>query len=304
MNRRTYLKLGAAGAGVVGSLAAGATLIGGGSAGGPPNPRGWRLAFEETFDGDGLDSDIWNVGWGWGLRTDNSPASVSPRDVVVRDGALELTGSHDGSRTTAGAVNTKDKVTFGPGTYLEARIEFADRAGFLNAFWSKPNSETWPPEIDVVELWQDGTGWDDTHVSRHHLHYSTSTNAGDTSTYRDLGVSYRPGDDLTENFHVYAVEWRPDAIVHYVDGTVVREWTDETLLAAMRRGAPFYVMLSINVDKIGTADRSEPWPETMLVDWVRCWRTEPGTSSLATRRPIGPPSTSVPAPREGGERTD
>lgn len=276
MNRRTYLKLGAAGAGVVGSLAAGAALIGGTSDGGPPDRADWRRVFEDTFDGDGLDGESWNVGWGWGRQSDDSPTHISPREVAVRDGALALSGSNDGSHVTAGAVNTKDQVTFGPGSYLEARIKFADRVGFLNAFWAKPNSEAWPPELDVVELWQDGSGLDDTHVSRHHLHYSMSTEPDDVSTYRDLGVSYRPGDDLTENFHVYAVGWQPDRIVHYVDGTVVRTWTDETLLTAMERGAPFYLMLSTDVDKVGTADRSEPWPEEMLVDWVRCWRTGNG----------------------------
>lgn len=269
MNRRTYIKAGGL-AGVAGGLLVGGLAIRGLGEGGPENPSDWRQVFYETFE-DGLASGRWDVGWGWGRTTTTSPTRISADDVSVEDGALRLSGSLDGGRVTAGAVNTKDRVTFGPGSYVEAEIRFASQVGFLNAFWSKPNTEAWPPELDVVELWQDGSGPDDTHASHHHLHYSHSTEPGDDSTHVNRGVTFRPGDDLTSNFHVYAAEWLPDRIVHYVDGEAVRRWTDERMLAAMRRGAPFYMMLSVNIDKIGTADRSEPWDESMDVDWVRLW---------------------------------
>lgn len=275
MNRRRFLKLAGAGAGAVGGLYVGSKLLGRIHEGGPPDVLGWTLTFEDAFDDGSLDTQHWGVGWGWGRETSSSPTRITPDNVGVRDGALRLSGSHDEEGVQAGAINTKDAVTFGPGSYLEARIKFAGREGFLNAFWAKPNSEAWPPEIDVVELWQDGSGWDDTHLSRHHLHYSTSTIPGDASTHRNVGVSAQPGGDLTERFHVYGVEWQPDSIVHYVDGEPIEEWTDETILRAMQRGAPFYLMLSVNVDAIGDADRSEPWSEEMLVDWVRVWERDP-----------------------------
>ncbi|WP_411968830.1 family 16 glycosylhydrolase [Haloferax sp. YSSS75] len=200
-----------------------------------------------------------------------SPTEVIEENVDVRNSNLYLKGTHDGDQPYAGGVNTKNKVTFGPGSYFEAKIKFAQREGFQNAFWSKPNTEAWPPEIDVVELMQDGSGWDDTHKSRHHIHYSTSTEPGDKSTHVGPGGSYTPGDDLTENYHIYAVEWQEDRITHYVDGEVAWETTDSTAMQAMTNGGVQYLMFSLNIDNVGTPDYSVPWGEEIAIDWVRVW---------------------------------
>lgn len=282
MDRRNYLKmaggtLGAtAGVAVTGSMLSGASVtdqLTDQLEGGPPNDGDWELTFEELFSSDSLDTSNWGIGWGWGRKTSTSPTRAVPENVAVRNGSLRLRGTHEGDDIRAGVVNTKNKVTFGPGSYFEAKIQFADREGFQNAFWSKPNTEAWPPEIDVVELWNDGSGWDDTHVAHHHLHYPASTEPGDDSTHRGPGVTSTPGDDLTANFHTYAVEWRDDALLHYVDGRVVSRWLDDTILTAMRKAAPHYLMLSLNIDNIGTASRDETWGEQMEIDWVRLWET-------------------------------
>lgn len=269
-SRRTYLQL------VGGGVVARGFGVGGIEAerddvDGPPGAADMTLVVEDQFDVRPLDDSRWDVGWGWGTTTRNSPTHVTSENVTVRDGRLHLEGTHEGDRILSGCVNTKDKVTVEPGSYFEARVKFPDREGFLPAFWAKPNDETWPPEIDVVELFQDGSGRDDTHLSRHHLHYSESTEPGDRSTYEGMGQSYAPGDDLTENFHVYGVEWQDDRLTHYVDDEAVMVTTDPDVLEAMQRGAPFYLLCTLEIDKIGTADASEPWGESMVVDWVRVW---------------------------------
>lgn len=241
--------------------------------GGPPNPEEWTLAFEETFEADSLDPTRWEIGWGWGRETSISDARIVDENVSVSGGRLRITGSSDGSVALTGGINSKDMVTFGPGSYLEARIKFADREGFHNAFWAKPNSEAWPPEIDVVEQWHDEESREPNMTSHHHLHYSASGEVGDNSTHEDIGIAYEPGDDITTHFHVYGVEWRSDRIVHYVDRAKVKEWTNWAMLQSMKRGAPLYIMLNLHINSIGTADPSEPWTEEMVVDWVRLWQT-------------------------------
>ncbi|MFB6165677.1 MAG: family 16 glycosylhydrolase [Haloarculaceae archaeon] len=276
MNRRTYLKLAGGGAAVAGGVwYATDRLQGDGDhseqSGHPPPGGNWRLRFEDQFREGSLDSDAWDVGWGWGTRTSKSPTRAVAENVELRDDQLRLSGTHDGDAIRAGVVNTRNKVTFGPGSYLEARVVFAERQGFLNAFWAKPNSEAWPPEIDVVEVWQDGSGWDDTHRTHHHLHYAESTRTGDASTHRNVGATVDYPTPVTDRFHVYGVEWRRDRVVHYVDGRPIKVWLEPTMTRAMEHGAPFYLMFSLNVDKIGRAPRDEPWGEAMIVDWVRLW---------------------------------
>ncbi|WP_411968829.1 family 16 glycosylhydrolase [Haloferax sp. YSSS75] len=280
MNRREFLRVAGAstGAAVAGLVVGGVVLnrssltdqFRDGLEGGPSSQSNWRLKFHDSFSGGPLDASAWTIGWGWGTETSTSPTRIVPENVQIRDGALRLRGTHEGGGIQSGAVNTKNKVTFGPGSYLEAKISFAGRTGFQNAFWSKPNTEQWPPEIDIVEIWQDG-GWDDHHISRHNVHYSTSTEVGDRPTHQNLGASYTPGGNLTEKFHRYAIEWQEDRLVHYVDGKVVRKWLNETVLTALSKGAPFYFMFSLNIDSIGRADRTEPWTEEMVVDWVRLY---------------------------------
>ena len=311
MDRRAYLKLG--GAGALGTLVGGAGIFISsefefGSAdnnsqksekstenspqeperisdrNGPPNPGQWTLAFEDLFDSGMLDRSTWGIGWGWGRQTSTSPTQIVPRNVSVANEALRLKGTHSNGTVFSGAVNTKDSVTFGPGTYFEARLKFAQRTGFQNAFWSKPNSEAWPPEIDVTELIQDGSGWDDIHVSRHNLHYSSSTNPGDDSTYENIDTMHVPGNDLTKEFHTYGVEWQPNSLSHFVDGQKIWEWTDPTMLRSMRRGAPFYLLLSLNINNVGTASLNVPWGEEFLTDWLRLWRHVPSDSNSTTRR--------------------
>lgn len=241
------------------------------SDGGPPNSEEWTPTFEDQFEANSLDTDVWEVGWGWGRTTWTSATRATAKNVEVDDG-LHLTGTHEDGQFLAGCVNTKNKVTVEPGSYFEAKLRFPEREGFLPAFWAKPNSERWPPEIDVVELYQDGSGRDDTHKSRHYVHYSKSLRPGDKSTHVGRGGWFVPGDDLTKNYHVYAVEWQSDHITHYVDGEVAWTTTNPDIMTAMERGAPFYLMLTLSIDKIGNADPSEPWGESLDVDWVRIWR--------------------------------
>lgn len=280
MERRNFLKT----AGIGGAAAVGGLFLldRNGSAAsvdtfaewGPPDRSDWELTYQDRFRDDVLDKEKWGIGWGWGRTTNSSPTRIRPANVDVRDGALSLRGTHDDSGTFSGAVNTKNIVSFGPGTYIEAQIKFARRIGFLNAFWAKPVSERWPPEIDIVELFQQGTGSEETSRAYHHIHYSRSGEPSDASTYESTEASSVPGGDLTAAYHTYGLEWREDRVVPYVDGQAVHEWTDETILRALAAGGPFYLMLSLNAGKLGTPDRSEAWGEEMLVDWVRLWERD------------------------------
>jgi beta-glucanase (GH16 family) len=279
-DRRGFLKLSSASAVFLGGVGAATTPIAAKAhqvdEGGPSNPDNWELAFEDTFDSGSLDR--WNVGWGWGKQSSNTVARITSENVAVQDGTLQLSGTHNGDDVMIGGVNTKGNVEFGPGSYVEAKLRFPERTGFHPSFWAKPVSEAWPPELDIVELIQDGSGRDDVTTSRHFVHYSVSTEPDDESTHEKVNKFYQPGNDLTKNFHVYAAEWRSDHITYYVDGQEIGSWTDSTILESFRKGAPFYVNLtnSVNVDSelndaLGRADLSEAWGETLEVEWMRVW---------------------------------
>lgn len=278
MHRRDFLK----GAGVGGAAVTSSCFIFTGNKAsssletfsdwGPPERNEWTITYQDRFQDSKLDKQKWGLGWGWGWNTSTSKTQVRPENVSVSDGKLSLQGTHDDQGIYSGVVNTKNIITLRPGTYVEARIKFARRTGFLNAFWAKPVSEIWPPEIDIVELFQRGNNPNEENTAHHHLHYSRSGQPGDESTHNSIDVTSKPGGDLTQAFHTYGLEWRNDRIVPYVDGQAIYEWTDERILQALEAGAPFYLMLSLNIGNLGEPDRSEQWGEKMLVDWVRLWR--------------------------------
>ncbi|WP_224447659.1 glycoside hydrolase family 16 protein [Haloprofundus salilacus] len=281
MARRDYLKMTGAGAVALGGFGLGSTTAAAAvDEGGPQDPENWSIVFEDYFDAGSLDSSKWDLGFGWGTTENNSPATVTSSHVNVQNNQLSLSASHDdGSNIQTGAVNTRGIAAYGSGHYWEAKIKMPKREGFLPAFWSKPDTEAWPPEIDFVEVMQDGSGWDDTHLSRHTLHWSTSTEPGDSSTHTHSQERYEPGDDVTENYHIYGCWWGDGFIRHYVDGVQVSDFTDDNALTAMSNGGPQYMMLSLHIDRIGETDKSVSWDEEMLVDWVRVWERGSGGDS-------------------------
>jgi len=276
--RRAFLELAGASAAALAGAGLGSTAVAAQEAG-PPNPGNWTLEFEDRFDGGSLDTSVWDIGWGWGRVTNQSRTRIVDTNTYVDSGRLHLRGTHEGNDVLSGGVNSKNSVQFGPGSYVEARLRFPRRVGFHPAFWAKPVSEAWPPEIDVMEFIQNGSGRDDTHTSRHFLHFTGSTRPGDRSTHRRLQRFFEPGGDLSQQFHVYAVEWQPDRITMYVDNQQIQTWRDGSMLQSMRNGAPFYVNLvqNINVNSdlngsLGRADLSQQWGEATEADFVRVWK--------------------------------
>jgi len=87
-----------------------------------------------------------------------------------------------------------------------------------------------------------------------------------------VAKTYEPGDDLTENFHVYGVDWHTDRIVYYIDREEVMRTTNSTILSAMAKAAPFYLMCSLEINHVGRADISETWNDQFVIDWIRMWK--------------------------------
>jgi len=272
LDRREYMKLAGASVAALGGVGLGASSAAAVDEGGPSNPDDWELVFEDQFDSGSLDTDKWDIGFGWG-RTTNSPERIVDRNVWVEDDRLHLKVTHDGGSDSvyAGAVNTKNKHYYGPGSYWEARLRTPDRHGLLPAFWGKSNSPTpnWPPEIDFFEM----LGNDPT-SSHHNVHYDSTGGMG--GNHSELKMR-NPDLGSTTDFHVYGCAWFDDRVEMYVDGELVGTHDDPTAMESLRTGAPFYMMLNIHVGRTGTPDYSEPWGDQMDVDWVRVWeRSENG----------------------------
>ena len=246
------------------------------------NDRFPNLVFSDEFDVDGsINTDLWSfdIGTGaeqgipgWGNQ-ELQYYTDRPENIRVEDGMLHIIArreSYQGSNYTSAKILTRGKfeTTFGR---FEARIKLPFGQGIWPAFWllgdDSDGTVIWPQvgEIDIMEY----KGQQPTiiHGSIHGPGYS----AGQAVT-RTFEL---PTGRFDTDFHVFAIEWGPDFIDYYVDdvnyftvtpGSVGdNEWVfnDNT----------FYIILNVAVGGtfVGSPNNLTPFPQTMLVDYVRVY---------------------------------
>ena len=260
----------------------------------PPASQPWILTWSDEFNGPNgspVDTSKWvfDVGGnGWGnkeleyytARTTN--AYQQDGNLVIKVLKEKYTGGDGVTRNyTSARLTTLGKFSQAYGRF-EARMKIPRGQGMWPAFWMMGNDidkVQWPTcgEIDVME--NIGNEPDIVHGSIHGPEFSDG----------DLEASFRlpAGQALADDFHIYAVEWEPDAVRFYLDDHLYVTRTH----ADMRPGwkwsfdHPFFLLLNVAVggDWPGSPDTSTVFPQTMLVDYVRVYRqhrrnqgTEPG----------------------------
>lgn len=191
---------------------------------------GYKLVWQDLFDGTSLNLDRWNIevnGDGGGNNElqyyTARPENVSVGDDGEGNGCLILTAKkevYNGKQCTSGRITTKNKIAFKHGK-IEAAIKLPQTAnGLWPAFWMMGNDFDqvgWPRcgETDIMEFGnatgiangtQDryfngachwGTAWND-----HRQHANAITNS----------YSLQDGE-----FHIYTCIWDQDKVAMYVD---------------------------------------------------------------------------------------
>jgi hypothetical protein len=144
-----------------------------------------------------------------------------PQGGGVRPGGIE-----------SGILRAKLPVT--PGMYVEMRARLPHGLGVWPAFWLNPGVEgddgkfsptPWPPEIDIFEffVWQ---GRSAPRIMECH----TQDN-GDAAKYggeHDLFTllkdgKYDTGQDMSADFHTYALDWVKDQPIWLLDGKKIKQ---------------------------------------------------------------------------------
>jgi beta-glucanase (GH16 family) len=156
--------------------------------------------------------------------------------------------------------------------YYEIRMKVPPGRGMWPAFWLNPEDQVWPPEIDVVEIVNNGR--DDTRNSFHNVHPPKGRTAPATYSRLDRWGSWRPGIDYRNGFHRFAVEWTPDLVRHFVDDVLVSERRFEWVHENGADGGPAHVLVNLAVGggwpEAPTNERD--FPAVLEVDWMRVWQ--------------------------------
>lgn len=242
----------------------------------------WTMSWSDEFatpDGSSPESSKWvfeTGGGGWGNNeleyyTDRREnARIEDGNLVIR-AIAEKTKGNDGKtyEYTSARLKTRGKFAQKYGRF-EARIRIPYGQGLWPAFWMLGDDFDkvgWPQcgEIDIME--NIGKEPAVVHGSIHGPGYTTDIEAHYTLP---------GGQKLADDFHVYAVEWEPNAIRFYIDQTlyVTRTRADLKPNQIWAFDHPFYMILNVAVggDWPGSPDQSTTFPQVMLVDYVRAYR--------------------------------
>ncbi|MBR3075217.1 MAG: family 16 glycosylhydrolase [Bacteroidales bacterium] len=187
-------------------------------------PAGYHLVWRDEFnEGSELNKADWThevQGSGWvNNELQNYVNHVSPSGNEVTEingGSLHIHCFKEGSKVYSGRVYAHVKSGWLYG-WFEARIKLPSGKGTWPAFWMMPvgndwNTNPWPMcgEIDIME--EVGVVPNEVSSSIHTQDYNHTKNTQKTHA---MTISKAEGD-----YHIYALEWTPDAITTYVDGKI------------------------------------------------------------------------------------
>ena len=226
-----------------------------GAAGSKPDPAKW------TYDLGGN---------GWGNRELEKYTDRPENASLDGEGHLVIRAIKDAEgRFTSARLKTQGLFSFAYGR-AEARMKLPRGQGIWPAFWmlgDNVKQVRWPAcgEIDVMENL--GREPAIVHGTIHGPGYSGKS--GITAQYTVEGMG------LADDFHVFAVEWKPERIDFLVDGHIYETITP----AALPKGAkwvydhPFFLLLNLAVGGAwpGNPDASTLFPQELVVDYVRVY---------------------------------
>jgi hypothetical protein len=216
----------------------------------------WELTFEDNFEGDDLDTKLWDTGYKAG---DHEAQYYVDDAFELEDGILKIRAEERQVRDreyTSGILTTQDIFDQRYGRFtIRAKVPVGQ--GLWPAFWLLPSSENYPLEIDVFEIL--GHEPDTVYMTNHWRDEDSGK-----STFHTRGFQ---GPDFSQEFHIFEIIWRPGEIVWFVNGV---ERARET------RGVPdepMFLLLNLAVGGKwpGYPDDSTPFPSYLEVDYVRVY---------------------------------
>jgi len=253
-----------------------------------PSTPAWTLVWSDEFNGangSAPDSSKWTYdlgGGGWGnqeLETyTNRPANaqIQNGNLVITAQQETFTGADGIARDyTSARLKTQNLFAQAYGRF-EARIKIPKGQGMWPAFWMLGDdfpATGWPKcgEIDIME--NIGREPATVHGSLHGP--SSAARTSDLTSAFALPA----GQNLSDDFHVYAVEWEPGTIRFYLDSNNYATFT-QTQWPTDGQWVfdhPFFIILNVAVGGAwpGPPDDTTSFPQEMLVDYVRVSQKAP-----------------------------
>lgn len=230
------------------------------------------LVWEENFDGNLLNEEVWNFelgdgcpnlcGWG-----NNERQLYTKKNHKIENGHLIITAQKKDSMYSSTRITTKAKKEFQYG-YIETRAKLPVGKGIWPAFWmlgSNISDVGWPMcgEIDILEYV--GREPDMVFTSLH-----TKASHGNTINTKKTTIP-----TIEEGFHIYAVDWMKEKMDFYVDKKLVYTFSpkDKTV-EVWPFDQPFYFILNVAIGgNFGGPEVDDTiFPQEFVIDYIRVYK--------------------------------
>ncbi|NUS20505.1 MAG: glycoside hydrolase family 16 protein, partial [Mesorhizobium sp.] len=246
----------------------------------PIDKSGMTLSFSDEFNTLNLHSSqggTWDTNFWWGAANGSTltrngelqwyiDANYAPTSSVhpfsVDNGVLTITAAQASAdikplinnyEYTSGLLTTHDSFsqTYG---YFEMRADLPENAGAWPAFWLLPEDGSWPPELDVMEMY--GQKPNSLLMTAHTNQTGQHTTVGSTVNVMD-----------TAGFHTYGLLWTPDKLVWTYDGVQVA-WA----ATPSDMNKPMYMLVDLAVGgQAGAPPDHLATPAQMKIDYIHAY---------------------------------
>jgi len=231
-----------------------------------------QLVWEDNFDGDSLNSDVWNFelgdgcpnlcGWG-----NNELQIYTQKNHELKDGLLTISAKHKDGVYTSTKINTREKREFQYGK-IEVRAKLPTGKGLWPAFWmlgSNIKEVGWPlsGEIDILE-----------YVGKEPETIFTTLHTADS-----YGSSINTRKDVVkgieEGFHIYSIDWTKDKIDFFIDHKLFYSFVPKNKsVEVWPFDQPFYMILNVAIGGNfgGAVVDNSVFPQEFVIDYVRVYQ--------------------------------
>ena len=239
----------------------------------------WQLVWQDEFDGPTLDVSKWEFEVNARGGGNNELQYYVTNNAQIKDGLLFIVarkehyiGSQGTREYTSSRIRTRRKGDWKYGRF-DIRAKLPKGKGMWPAIWMMPTDEVyggWPNsgEIDIMELV--GHEPNKAHGT---LHYGDSRR---DHLYKGTNSTLAIGT-FADEFHVFRLDWEPDAMRWYVDGQLYQtqtNWHTRTQSFPAPFDQRFHLLLNLAVggNWPGNPDATTTFPQAMVVDYVRVYR--------------------------------
>jgi lysophospholipase L1-like esterase/beta-glucanase (GH16 family) len=244
-------------------------------------PQGYESVFSDEFNGQAVDQRKWfhrfiynNAKLDFlnketGRRVDSA--------LSTRDSALTITATPraDGKWAT-GLCRSKWTFKYG---FIEGAVKFPDNRGAWPSFWLNSGIQfpdgtfsrlTWPPEIDIFEVANNGR--EGPYAITSFVHGKKATGKT-TYSILDKHGNYKPGSSFADGrWHVISCHWTPTETTTYVDGVKIISREYKWIYEDGGEAVAAHILCDLAVGGKWPGEPINEEPMTLQFDYVRVYQ--------------------------------